>query len=61
MKGSAPGVLRYYGYPERKELRPFLEGILFASGSNPDVPPDLETYVKALQEEVVIRIFTTPD
>lgn len=61
MKGTAPGILRFYGYPERKEVRPFLEGILTASGLRTAIPPDIETYVKTLEEEVVIRIFTTPD
>ena len=40
---------------------PFLEGILAASGHEVDIPPDVKDYVKALEEEIRIRIFTTPD
>jgi len=61
MKGSAPGTLRYYGYPERKEVRPFLEGILTASGHAVDLPPKVASFISALDEEIWIRIFTTPD
>lgn len=61
MKGSAPGTLRYYGFPERKETRPFFEGILLASGSPVDLPPAVESYIAGLKEEVWIRIFTTPE
>ena len=61
MAGKAPGVLRYYGYPERKEIRPFFEGILAASGYLSDLPPSVESYISDLDKEVWIRIFTTPD
>jgi hypothetical protein len=61
MRGQAPGVLRYYGYPERKETRPFLEGILSASGHPAELAPKVESYIAELGEEVLIRIFTTPD
>ena len=61
MKGRAPGTLRYYGYPERKETRPFLEGILSASGHPAVLASDVESYISGLGEEVLIRIFTTPD
>lgn len=61
MKGRAPGVLRYYGFPERKEIRPFLEGILTATGKAASIPHDVESYMKNLRDEVLIRIFTTPD
>jgi hypothetical protein len=61
MKGSAPGTLRYYGFPERKETRPFFEGILLASGSPVELPPAVESYIAGLKEEVWIRIFTTPE
>lgn len=61
MKGSAPGTLRYYGFPERKETRPFFQGILLASGSPVDLPPAVESYIAGLKEEVWIRIFTTPE
>ena len=61
IRGQAPGRLRYYGYPERKETRPFLEGILSASGHPTDLAPDVESYIAGLGEEVLIRIFTTPD
>ena len=61
MKGKAPGILRYYGYPERKETRPFLEGILSASGHQVNLAPEVTSYISELGEEVLIRIFTTPD
>jgi len=61
MRGRAPGTLRYYGYPERKETRPFLEGILSASGHRAALAPEVESYISGLGEEVLIRIFTTPD
>ena len=61
MKGKAPGILRYYGYPERKETRPFLEGILSASGHQVNLAPEVASYISELGEEVLIRIFTTPD
>ncbi|MGD8353969.1 MAG: hypothetical protein PVJ01_07355 [Pseudomonadota bacterium] len=61
MKGRAPGVLRYYGFPERKEIRPFLDGILTATGRTTSIPHDVESYMKDLSDEVLIRIFTTPD
>ena len=61
MKGKAPGTLKYYGYPERKEVRPFLEGILSASGRKSGLLPDIESYITRLDEEILIRIFTTPD
>jgi hypothetical protein len=61
MTGKAPGVLRYYGYPERREMRPFFEGVLSASGRLPDLPPAVESYLTDLDEEIWIRIFTTPD
>ena len=61
MTGRAPGTLRYYGYPERKETRPFFEGVLAASGHPADLDPKVEAYISGLGEEVLIRIFTTPD
>ncbi len=61
MKGQAPGILRYYGYPERKETSPFFEGILSASGHPADLDPEVGSYISGLGKEVLIRIFTTPD
>jgi len=61
INGQAPGTLRYYGFPERKEVTPFLEGILSASGHPARLAPDVESYLSGLEEEVWIRIFTTPD
>ncbi len=61
MRGRAPGTLRYYGYPLRKEVRPFLEGILSASGHRADLDPEVEAYISGLDEEVLIRVFVTPD
>jgi hypothetical protein len=61
MKGKAPGRLRYYGFPERKETRPFLEGILSASGQPANLASEVKSYLAGIEEEVWIRIFTTPD
>jgi hypothetical protein len=61
MRGQAPGTLRYYGFPERRETRPFLEGILLASGHQTDLVPEIRSFISALDEEVWIRIFATPD
>jgi len=61
MRGRAPGTLRYYGYPLRKEVRPFLEGILSASGHRADLDPEVEAYISGLDEEILIRVFVTPD
>jgi len=61
MKGQAPGVLRYYGFPERRETRPFLEGILLASGYQAELPQEVRSFIEALDEDVRIRIFVTPD
>ena len=61
MMGRAPGTLRYYGHPERMEVRPFLEGILSASGYPTELAPEVKSYISGLDEEVLIRIFVTPD
>ena len=61
MKGKVPGTLRYYGFPERKEIRPFLEGVLSASGHPADLTSEVRSFISGLGEEVWIRIFTTPD
>jgi len=61
MRGQAPGTLRYYGFPERRETRPFLEGILLASGHQMDLVPEIKSFISALDQEIWIRIFTTPD
>lgn len=61
MEGQAPGILRYYGYPERKEIRPFLEGVLWASGFSAELSSGVRSYLSGLDEKVLIRIFTTPD
>jgi hypothetical protein len=51
----------YLGYPERKELAPFLDSILIASNQVPDLTPGTEAFLKSLDKEVAIRVFTTPD
>ena len=61
MKSPVGGVMRYYGFPERKEVRPFLEGILLASGGAVKLSPDVRSFLAGLEQDVVIRIFTTPD
>jgi hypothetical protein len=61
MIGKAPGILKYYGYPERKETSPFFEGILSASGHPADLDSEVGSYISGLEEEILIRIFTTPD
>ncbi|MDF1536236.1 MAG: hypothetical protein P1S46_07010 [bacterium] len=61
LKGPTGGILRYYGFPERQEVRPFLDGILLASGQPFRFSPPVEAFLAGLEEEVVIRIFTTPE
>lgn len=61
IEGVNPGSLYFYGYPERKELKPFLDGVLMASGVRVDLPTDAESFLSNLKEDVWIRIFTTPD
>ncbi len=51
----------FLGYPDRKELAPFLDSILIASGQVPELGPGTEAFLKGLDEEVFIRVFTTPD
>jgi len=61
IQGEGRQPLFYLGLPERKELAPFLEGIALASGAPADLPAPVEDFLINLQEEVLIRIFTTPD
>ena len=51
----------FLGYPDRKELAPFLDSILIVSGQVPDLTPGTEAFLKSLDKEIVIRVFTTPD
>ena len=51
----------FLGYPSRKELAPFLDSILIVSGQVPDLTPDTEAFLKDLDKEIFIRVFTTPD
>lgn len=61
MKGRAKGIMRYYGFPERKEVAPFVDSILVASGGPIKLSPDVRSFLTGLKQEVVVRIFTTPD
>jgi hypothetical protein len=59
--GTNKGSLFFYGLPERKELPPFLDGVLMASGYPTDLPPDVQTFLSGIDHDVQIRIFTSPD
>ena len=59
--GAGNGPLLFYGFPERKELQPFLDGILIASGQPTELPSGVENYLVNLEQDVEIRIFTSPD
>ena len=59
--GANKGTMLFYGYPERKELPPLLDGILMASGHPVDLPADAISYLDNLGQDILIRIFTTPD
>ena len=59
--GAGKGPLLFYGFPERKELQPFLDGILIASGQSTELPAGVENYLVNLDQDVEIRIFTSPD
>ena len=61
MKGPAGGIMRYYGFPERKEVAPFVDSVLVASGGPVTLSPDVRPFLTGLKQEVVVRIFTTPD
>jgi hypothetical protein len=61
MKGAGKGRFLYYGYPERKELPPFLDGVLMASGHIVDLPTSAEDFLGSLEKDIEIRIFATPD
>ncbi len=61
MKGPAGGIMRYYGFPERREVAPFVDSVLVASGGPVTLSPDVRSFLTGLKQEVVIRIFTTPD
>lgn len=51
----------FLGYPSRRELAPFLDSILIVSGQVEDLTPGTESFLRDLDEEVFLRIFTTPD
>jgi hypothetical protein len=64
--GPTGGVMRYYGFPERKEVGPFVDSVILASGGLPsggaiNLSPEMSNFLSQLEQEVVIRIFTTPD
>jgi hypothetical protein len=59
--GARNGPLLFYGFPERKELQPFLDGVLIASGQPTELPSGVENYLVNLDQDVEIRIFTSPD
>jgi hypothetical protein len=53
--------ISYYGYPARKELAPFLDGVVIASGGAPPMVPDTAGFLADLKKDVHIRVFVTPD
>ena len=59
--GPTGGTMRYYGFPERKEVGPFVDSIVLASGGEAKLSPAMSGFLSELEQEVVIRIFTTPE
>ncbi|HDL53841.1 MAG TPA: hypothetical protein ENH32_07695 [Proteobacteria bacterium] len=60
-RGPNPIDISYYGYPARRELEPFLDGVLIASGQIPRLSASTETFLKELDQDLLIRVFVTPD
>lgn len=60
-KGPAPMDISYYGYPARKELAPFLDGVLIASGQIPRLAASTEAFLKGLDRDLNIKVFVSPD
>jgi alkyl hydroperoxide reductase subunit AhpF len=61
IEGAGKGNHLFYGFPERKELNPFLDGILTVSGQPAELPDGVENHIVNLDQDVEIRIFTSPD
>jgi hypothetical protein len=61
LAGPTGGVMRYYGFPERKEVGPFVDSVVLASGGAIKLSPEMSVFLSQLEQEVVIRIFTTPE
>jgi len=61
IQGPEKRTLVFYGFPDRKELQPFLDGILAAAGRPVPLPREVDDFLAKLDREVLIRIFTTPD
>ena len=59
--GTEPPGITYYGYPEQRELAPFLDGILIASGRTSPLAGDTEAFLKDLNEDIHIKVFVSPD
>jgi hypothetical protein len=53
--------MRYYGFPERKEVGPFVDSVVLAAGGDVKLSPEMSDFLSQLEQEVVIRIFTTPE
>lgn len=60
-KGPENSRSSFLGFPSRKELAPFLDTILIVSGQVPELTPGTEAFLKSLDEEIFIRVFTSPD
>jgi hypothetical protein len=61
MSSPVGGTMRYYGFPERKEVGPFVDSVVLASGGPVRLSEKMTDYLTQLEQEMVIRIFTTPD
>lgn len=61
IEGESRGPFYFYGFPERQELAPFLEGVALASGAPADLSEEVDAFLADLREDVRIRIFTAPD
>ncbi|UCF30028.1 MAG: hypothetical protein JSV26_08050 [bacterium] len=60
-EGPSEARISYYGYPERKELSPFLDGILISSGSTTPLTDRSRDFLGGLDREVGFKVFVTPD
>ncbi len=61
MEGKEAYGMRYDGYPTRLELAPLLDSILIASGKVPPLMDRSRASLENLDQDVVIKVFVTPD
>ena len=61
LTGPSKARISYFGYPQRKELSPCLDGILIASGSTLPLTSEARTFFDRLDREIIFKVFVTPD